>query len=379
MELYDSLIEGAKQAGFPLAGALDLDRVLPRGGALEKHVERFDRWLGNDYAGDMKYLERGRDRRADPRLVFPSAQSILCVAIPYPRRSAGAPSLKDGPRYARYLRNRDYHLEISEKLESFMHGLNQDLLATGRKGLNWKVCVDTSAVLERTWAALAGLGWIGKNTLLIHPKLGSYLFLAEVLIDTKVDRGPVPISNLCGHCDRCLKSCPTGAFVEPEAHSNEPGILDSRKCISYWTLEKRGALSLSESERVSSSGWIAGCDICQEVCPFNLKPAREAESVSIQADVTLTNEWLDLLRESAEEYRERVKDSALKRVKPEQFSRNLALALGHAITTQAIEGPHLHEIRELVARRSRLEQDPGAKSEWEACERGLAHSPKRKP
>jgi epoxyqueuosine reductase len=372
MDLHDSLIEGAKQAGFPLAGALDLDSALASGGALAGHVERYDRWLDNGYAGEMNYLERGRDRRADPRRVFPSAKSILCVAIPYSRGVAGAQSLNEGPRYARYLRGRDYHLAISEKLEAVMQGLNRDLLAVGQKGLNWKVCVDTSAVLERSWAALAGLGWIGKNTLLIHPKLGSYLFLAEVLIDTKVNRGPVPIPNLCGHCDRCLKSCPTGAFVEP-------GQLDSKKCISYWTLEKRGALPLNESERANSSGWIAGCDICQEVCPFNIKPAREVESVAAASDVTTTNGWLELLRESAEGYRERVKDSALNRVKPEQFSRNLALALCHAVSNDAIQkGAFLDEIRELVAQRSRVEQDPNAKSEWEKCALAL-HSPKRKP
>src|SRR5206468_412958 len=160
--------------------------------------ERYDRWLSDGRAGAMQYLERGRSRRADPRQAFAEARSVLSVALPYPKRAGGAAAPESGPRYARYINGVDYHDVIAEKLERVMR------TAAERSGLGaelrYKVCVDTSAVLERSWAALAGLGWIGKNTLLIHPKLGSYFFIGEVLINKATGQGPRPLPNYCGHC-----------------------------------------------------------------------------------------------------------------------------------------------------------------------------------
>jgi epoxyqueuosine reductase len=335
VSFLELLTQKAREHDFPLSGALDLDSALSSEGEFAEHLKRFDSWIAQDYGGEMGYLKRGRDRRADPRILFTDAKSIFCVAVPYERN---APN--DGPRYARYLRGRDYHLVIAERLEKLMQEI-----AKKESGLKWKVCVDTSAVLERSWAALAGLGWIGKNTTLIHPKLGSYLFLGEVLINREVGKGPSPIPNYCGQCTRCLTACPTSAF-------KEAGTLDSRRCISYWTLEKRGELNLSESDRKAVGTWVAGCDICQEVCPFNIKPSRE-EVVGIdpeiayaqQTDATRLRDWIALLEETPEQYKERVKESSLNRVKPEQFERNLAIALSNAQLSKAEIGELLPLIK----------------------------------
>lgn len=371
MDFYSLLIEAAREEGFPLAGALDLDSVLAQpDGTFDRHLARYDEWLAQSYDGAMSYLRRGRDRRADPRIVFPEAQSILCVAMPYPVVPAGNTDPSHGPRYARYLRRRDYHDEIAERLERVMQNVAR------RRGeqsagasVKWKVCVDTSAVLERSWAALAGLGWIGKNSLLIHPQYGSYIFLGEVLISERVERGPAPIPNYCGNCTRCLETCPTGAFVKP-------GMLDSNRCIAYWTLEKRGDLPISDEQKQSIGTWIAGCDVCQEVCPFNTK-ASKAEATSPFAEpekingATSLQDWRALLEESPEHYKERIKDSSLSRVKPAQFSRNLAIALANAIAFDS-EAPWISPLKPLIRKRMESEQDAEARVEWVRCWNSLS-------
>lgn len=352
MTLYEILTRNARDAGFPLAGTVDIAHAQAE---LQAHVAHYDHWLSRGREATMEYLRRGRDRRADPRLVFPQARSVLSVAIPYPRNPAGAASPAEGPRYARYLNGADYHKELAARLERALQRANAEWTALGGPALTWKVCVDTSAVLERAWAAMAGLGWIGKNTLLIHPKLGSYLFIAEALIDQETGQAPSPIADLCGNCSRCLQGCPTGAITGPRE-------LDANRCISYWTLEKRGELPLSEQDRRAIGPWVAGCDLCQEACPFNLKPSREAGDT--QAAAIELNQWLELLAETPEAYRERVRDSALKRVKPEQFSRNLALALTGYLTDSPEQ---MASFREAVKARLERETDPVARSEWARC------------
>jgi epoxyqueuosine reductase len=354
--LHSLLLDCARGAGFPLAGALDLDRAAE---AVAPHISRYDRWISEGNAGAMQYLERGRDRRADPRLVFPAARSILCVAIPYPKRPGGAPAPDQGPRYARYIHGRDYHEEIAARLEQVM----KEVAARSGLGeaLQWKVCVDTSAVLERSWAALAGLGWIGKNTLLIHPQLGSYLFLGEVLINQATGKGPNPLPDYCGNCTRCLQACPTRAIREPH-------WVDSRRCISYWTLEKRGALELAEDDKRAIGPWIAGCDLCQEVCPFNTKPVKqelgEPEPPRDPAAAEFVREWEALLREDPAAYKARVGSSALSRVKPAQFSRNLAITLANSLLETAVSASPLLP---LIEKRLAAESDEAARAEWVRC------------
>lgn len=368
MNLSDLLVQSAREEGFPLTGVLDLDLVL--GEALfHDHVAHYDQWIQSSYQGSMDYLVRGRDRRANPRLLFPEAESILCVAIPYPRRPAGANSPQEGPRYARYLQGGDYHTVLAEKLERVMQNVKAQWNQKPHQSeLKWKVCVDTSAVLERTWAALAGLGWIGKNSLLIHPKLGSYLFLAEVLMNQKTGQGPAPLPNLCGHCNRCLQGCPTQA-IEPA------GTLNSNQCVSYWTLEKRGDYLVPESVKKQFGTWIAGCDICQEVCPFNQKPAKQELGLPplprSPSDASQLHQWKELLLESQDSYKSRVKTSAMKRIKPAQFSRNLARSLLNAI--EADPASSWIELLPEVQNRYETEQDPSALTEWKLCFELLCH------
>jgi epoxyqueuosine reductase len=349
---------------------VDIDLALQDPEAnFSKHLEHYDEWIQSGFAGKMEYLIRGRDRRADPRLVFPQAQSIFCVALPYSNQPAGASTLDQGPRYARYLQGPDYHLEIAERLEAVMRSVqDQWQKSPTTPELQWKVCVDSSAILERTWAALAGLGWIGKNTLLIHPHYGSYLFLAEVLINQPTGQGPHLVPNYCGHCTRCLSSCPTGALIQP-------GTLDSNQCIAYWTLEKRGDLEISASQKGKIKNWIAGCDLCQEACPFNRKPAQRAALSLLktnqgQENATLLNHWIDLLNEIPSDYRLRVKNSALNRVKPAQFSRNLAITLTNTLTEMPPDlGTQLKALLPLIIQRENQETDAIAKQEWENCVR----------
>lgn len=334
-----------------MAGALDVDPV-----RIEADIRHYDEWIGSGYAGAMSYLVRGRDRRADPKLVFPPAQSILCVAMPYSSKPAGQIDPAKGPRYARYLRSSDYHQDLAERLQRVM----EDVASNWSAPIQWKVCVDTSAVLERAWAALAGLGWIGKNTMLIHPQHGSYLFLAEVLISEKTGRGPRPLPNYCGQCVRCLEACPTQAFSAPR-------VLDANQCISYLTLEKRGEFGVSEEHRKKMGTWVAGCDLCQEVCPFNTKVSKYPMTSDDQA-ISLSF-WRELLQEGEDQYRLRVQKSSLSRVKPAQFSRNLAQALSNALTQldAHVQRECVEALKPLIQRRLDRESDPILRIEWERC------------
>ena len=352
MDLFSTFSKIATESGFPLHSGVDLESARP---LLFEHVQRYDRWLANGFAGEMEYLRRGRDRRADPTLVLPGAKSILSIAIPYRRILLGETDSIRGPRFARYLEGRDYHDTIAERLNKV---LEQTRAKFG--SLQWKVCVDTSAVLERAWATMTGLGWIGRNTHLIHPKEGSYLFLAEIFLNYALNREPVQMQSYCGNCSRCIDACPMGALKD--------GVLDSNRCISYLTLEKRAPLAASSDEsplRTQMGTWVAGCDICQEVCPFNRKPVRATENSGAESSPASTGwRWDELLKESAQEYRERSRTGALSRVKPSQFSRNLAVALANAI--QASGSEFRREIAPLVEARIKVETGD-VLFEWERC------------
>jgi len=286
--------------GFPVVGAVDFTEALP---TYQVHAERYRQWVGRGSHGEMTYLARGLDRRLNPKLVFPELESVITVLMPYNAQPVGNESL----RYARYLNGPDYHSEIQEKLSRAMQEaqkLNPEL--------KYKICVDTSAVLERTWAALCGLGWIGKNTLLIHPQLGSYLFIGVVFLNQKMGMKPTLLKDYCGNCILCLNACPTNALPEPH-------FLESRECISYLTLEKRGQWE----KKIDLKGYVAGCDLCQEVCPFNVKVTRASENESATVHTSLELNLDKLLSETEEQYRARTADSALSRIKFNDFKRNL--------------------------------------------------------
>ena len=293
LKTFDELKVLLQEKNFPLVGAVDFDDIAP---IYSNHAERYQKWTEQAFHGEMSYLQRGLDRRLNPKLVFPQLQSAIVVARPYPVQQVGNEKL----RYSRYLNGIDYH-----------DSMKADLAAVfSQSGFEFKVCVDTSAVLERTWAAFAGLGWIGKNTLLIHPQLGSYLFLGVVFTDQRFHHPIQMQKDYCGNCEKCIQACPTQAIVEAHA-------VDARKCISYLTLEKRGEWS----EPVNTSGFLAGCDICQEVCPYNTKPVRHSTSSEVAPYLLLDKE--KLLAETKEEYLARVSGTALSRIGFLDFKRNL--------------------------------------------------------
>ena len=294
---FESIEKRLNEAGFPLVGVVDYEAALPW---YAEHATRYQRWIENGSHGSMEYLKRGLERRLNPKLVFPQLESVIVVARPYTPHAIE----KNGIRYARYLNDRDYHEVLKENLQEVFQELP----------FSSKICVDTSAVLERTWGALTGLGWIGKNTLLIHPQHGSFNFLSVIFTSAKFDRAPTLLKDYCGSCTRCLDACPTKAFPEPH-------YLESRRCISYLTLEKRGEWDAP----VSTQGYVAGCDLCQEVCPYNTKPKKNSK-VEVHAEHLVTD-LATLFEETESQYLDRVKGTALSRVKFADFKRNLSAAL----------------------------------------------------
>ena len=262
-------------------------------------------WLGQGYAATMNYLQRGEAKRGDPEKILPGVKSLICCGLNYYTGASSTP-------IASYVQGEDYHEVVGQRLkalESFIRSEVDPSAAT-------KSYVDTGPVLERSYAAQAGLGWIGKNTCLINNGLGSYVFLGEVLTtlaleDSEYDR---PALDQCGTCSQCLDACPTGAFVEPY-------VMDANRCISYLTIERRGEFSEEQSRMTGDH--VYGCDICQEVCPYN-----DRIPMSPVAEFQSRPEWKDLKRKdlnqmTEEEFLKLTKDSAMDRIKFSQWRRNL--------------------------------------------------------
>lgn len=251
----------AKQAGFDACGLSAAKRLNDQAVLMES-------WLGQGHQGEMSYLERNREKRYDPTLLVEGARTVISVLMNY----YPATKLPDTQSYkvSKYAHGRDYHPVIREKLRQLL------LLITERTGpVNARVFTDSAPVLDRAWAQKSGLGFIGKNTCLIHPRRGSFLFIGHIITTLEIASNPVEVTDYCGTCRRCIDACPTGALVD--AH-----VLDARKCISYLTIEHRG--DLPAGLKPDFDNWIFGCDICQDVCPWNSfsvahnEPAFEAGS-----------------------------------------------------------------------------------------------------
>jgi len=282
-----------------------------------EHGAALEAWLDAGYAGTMDYLERGRADRLDPARLLPGCRSVVAVAISY---NPGAPSETDDWRpVSRYARGRDYHDVIRPRLLE----LGAFIREAAGGSVTSRAAVDSSAVLERDLAARAGLGWIGKNTNLLTPSLGSYFFIGVVLTTAALpfdERVP----DHCGTCTACLDACPTRAFVGPY-------VLDARRCISYLTIEHRGDIPGPLAEQVGE--WVFGCDVCQEVCPWNRKaePGREpalAPTGSLGPLETL----LELDRDT---FRARFRSTAIWRTKRAGLLRNTAIVLANRVERRA--------------------------------------------
>jgi epoxyqueuosine reductase len=302
----------ARAIGFDLCG------VAPA--AAPPELAFFREWLDRGYAGQMRYLGRTADRRADVRRVLPSARSVVMLGTVYntdrpystERADAGAASI------ARYAWGDDYHDRLSERLGRLVAWMREQ----GGPSLEARAYVDTGPVQERVYARYAGLGWIGKNTCLVNPDLGSWLFLAAVISSAPLEPD-APGLDQCGACTLCLEACPTGAIVEPR-------VLDATRCLSYLTIELKG--SIPEARRADLGPHVFGCDICQDVCPWNHTPTTgRSEAREWQPRPELDAPRLvDLWCRSDDQLRALVKGSAIARQGVRGLRRNLAVALGNA-------------------------------------------------
>jgi epoxyqueuosine reductase len=303
------------------ARALELgfDRVAIGPARAPEHGDAFERWLDAGYAGQMNYLARGRATRLDPARLLPGCRSVIAVALQY----APADVNEEARPVARYARGRDYHKVIRPRL----HGLRDFVTQAAGGGVKSRASLDTSAVLERDLAARAGLGWIGKNTNLISPTLGSYFFIGLVLTTAALEADE-RVPDRCGTCTACLDACPTGAFTAPY-------VLDARRCISYLTIEHRGPID--ERLRASLDGWVFGCDVCQEVCPWNRKapPTREPAF----AGPSPITDVADILGLDADAFRERFRGTPIRRAGRSGLLRNAALVLAQRADAGSVRAP----------------------------------------
>ena len=298
-----------KQRAFELARRLRFVRagVAPAGPS--RHVDRFDRFVERGFHADMEYLPTGRATRADPRALLEGAAAVICLAAPY----APGPDDPDAPHIARYARGRDYHRLLCKRCWKLV-----DALRAEAGTLSARVCVDTAPVSDRELAAEAGLGWIGRNGCLIHPDWGSYLLLAEIIVDVPLPPD-APMPSGCRDCGRCAEACPTGAITDD-------GLVDARRCISYLTVENRG--DIPEEFRSAMDGRVSGCDACQEACPYNAgvrpgDPALRGPSQLARTSVAAMLGWTQSDWDGA------TRGSAGRRAKLETFLRNAAIAAGN--------------------------------------------------
>ena len=295
---------------------LSFDRVAIGPAERPEHGAAFERWLDAGYAGEMGYLERTRAERLDPARLLPGCRSVVAVAMSY-NASATSP---EGPKISRYARGRDYHDVLKPRLVALGDYIRE---AAGGQ-VTSRPAVETSAVLERDLAARAGLGWIGKNTNLLTPSLGSYFFIGIVLTTAELafdERLP----DRCGTCTACLDACPTGAFVEPY-------VLDARRCISYLTIEHRG--HVPDELRAGIGEWLFGCDVCQDVCPWNRKaePGHEP-ALAPSAEIDSLESLLQL---DDVNFRARFRGTAMARTKRAGLLRNAAIVLGNRGNQSAV-------------------------------------------
>lgn len=307
----------ANELGFELVG------ITPA--AQSETIARYQQWIESGYAGEMSYLEKHLPLKTDVRRLLAEAKSVISLAMNYYTLDPPEVLAQDPGRgqISRYAWGDDYHELIRERLLELVTFIKQ----TAENELRTRVCVDTAPIIEREYAQRAGIGWIGKNTNLIHWRSGSWYFLAEVLIDVALEYNTPDLRGSCGTCTRCIEACPTDAIVEPN-------LLDSRLCISYLTIELKG--SIPKALRPKIGNLIFGCDICQEVCPWNSKAVATTEPAFEPRDGNLVPKLLSLVGMTQQEFSQRFKGSPIKRAKRRGFLRNVLVAIGNWGTRRAV-------------------------------------------
>ena len=334
--------EAVKQ-GFILAGITTPEKP--------PHITTYESWLDAGRHASMQYLdtERARTHRADPSLILPECESILVLAYPYPSHASPPPQAGEGI-IASYAWNDDYHLTLKEKLHNIVTFIEAEI---GHPVAN-RWYTDTGPILERDLAQRAGLGWAGKNTCIITPEVGSYFFLAEILLGIELPADPPFTSDHCGTCTRCIDACPTQAILPNHT-------LDANLCISYLTIENKG--EIAEELRPKLGNLIFGCDICQDVCPWN-RFAKPLNEYTIDPNPNLITE----LFLSPQEFNKKFKNNPVKRAKRRGYLRNVAIALGNEGDPTAIPALEkaLKDIEPLVRDHARWALDR-IKSKGEKC------------
>ncbi len=322
--IADRLIAIAREVGFARMAIVPVEP--PRRHAL------YTSWLAAGYAGEMSYLATPEHvgSRADLHTLLATARSLVVVALVYDRRDPVPPDRLVRGRIARYARGEDYHLVMRDKLVA----LGDRLAAELGRPVATRPCVDSAPILEREWAERGGLGFVAKNTMVIAPGLGSYLVLGELLLDVElagISRDSTAVESSkprCGSCRSCLDACPTGAFVDAY-------VLDARRCISYLTIEHHGVMP--RELRASVGTWVFGCDICQEVCPFNAGAGGTPDPLLVPRSLDhALPDLVALAAKGANQLRGFMRRTALRRIPREVLLRNVSVALGNTGNPDAI-------------------------------------------
>jgi epoxyqueuosine reductase len=343
--------DAALELGFARVGFAPAERLNEAG-------RRLRTWLASGYHAELDYLA-GPEDRADPKTVLPGAKTVIAVALSYAPAPTPLRKGRDGPELAgtvaRYARSEDYHLVMKRKLGE----LAERVEALAGEPVATRICVDTAPILEHATAEVAGVGFGGKSTLTIVPGLGTWVLLGELVVGIELDPSePVPAG--CGSCRACLDACPTGAFVSA-------GVLDARRCISYLTIENQGPIPVELRDKIGTR--VFGCDVCQEVCPFNASQAPRPRAPELEPRPELESvDLVRLLDMGSADHRKLVKRSALRRANRATLARNAAVALGNS-----------HDPRASLPLEHALSSHPSAlvrsHAAWALGELGAARSP----
>jgi len=298
---YTKLIrDEAKRLGFMFCG-------ISQAGFLAEEAPKLEAWLKNGMHGEMQYMENHFDKRLDPRLLVDGARSVISLGLNYYTHKAQTDPLS--PKISKYAYGADYHSVIKAKLKELLAFIGEKI-----GEVNGRAFVDSAPVLDKAWAKKSGLGWIGKNSNLINKNDGSFFFLAELIIDVELDYDMAPAADHCGTCTRCIDACPTEAIVAPY-------LVDGSKCISYLTIELKNAIPDEFKDKMDN--WMFGCDICQDVCPWNKFSVLHSEP-AFEPDPELLamnkKEWEEITEEV---FQKVFKNSAVKRTKFSGLKRNI--------------------------------------------------------
>ena len=301
---HTSIIKSkAHELGFSFCGISKAD-------FLEEEAPRVEEWLSRNYQGKMSYLENHFDKRLDPRLLVPDAKSVKSLIYNYyPEKDLGR---TNELKISKYAYGEDYHFVVKEKLFELMNHVRKEI-----GDVSGRAYVDSAPVLERAWAKRSGIGWVGKNSLLLNREMGSFFFLAELIIDLELEYD-APTKDYCGSCTACIDACPTDAIAEPY-------VVDGSKCISYFTIELKEEIPADVHGKFKN--WIFGCDICQDVCPWNsfskphneerFKPSKELEGMTKQ-------HWVEITEQV---FKEMFDKSAVQRTKYSGIKRNVSFVV----------------------------------------------------